>query len=491
MLKKKQILFIGYCLVISFITIFICSKNSPLYPFNDWVDENAFFTVAKSWFNGLIPYRDLFEQKGPLLYLIFMIGYLISKHSFIGIFIIEVISMTICLYYVSKIINLYLKKEYAYYILPLFSSIICSSIYFVQGGSTEEFCFPLMAITIYYFLNYFKTKEIKKKELFFNGFIAGLISMLKFNLLGLWFAFMLCIFIDLLLHKKIKEVFISCIYFLLGMIIPITLFSLYFYLNNSLKVFIDTYFLFNIHSYVQTLSLSERIQKDFTLFFYQIRLNYIIFNLIDVGLLYFVFSRKLLKNIWAKISLVILFILSFFGIFWGGFAFQYYFLFMTFYLLLGLVAFFYQVFQDKKFNYIILLFCLIISLLFLKTSPNLAYRHNKKEDIVQYKFASIINQKENATLLNYGFLDGGFYFASDIIPNTRYFELPNAVVPNMEETLESEISNKKFDYIVLRGYDGYDPETKLIKDNYKLVAKDSSILENIEFTYYLYAKKVA
>ena len=79
--------------------------------------------------------------------------------------------------------------------------------------------------------------------------------MLKFNLLGLWFAFMLCIFIDLLLHKKIKEVFISCIYFLLGMIIPITLFSLYFYLNNSLKVFIDTYFLFNIHSYVQTLSL--------------------------------------------------------------------------------------------------------------------------------------------------------------------------------------------------------------------------------------------
>ena len=38
---------------------------------NNWVDENAFFTVGKAWGHGLIPYRDMFEQKGPVLFLIF------------------------------------------------------------------------------------------------------------------------------------------------------------------------------------------------------------------------------------------------------------------------------------------------------------------------------------------------------------------------------------------------------------------------------------
>lgn len=44
-----------------------------------------------------------------------------------------------------------------------------------------------------------------------------------------------------------------------------------------------------------------------------------------------------------------------------------------------------------------------------------------KEDCVQYKFADIIHEKENATLLNYGFLDAGFYYAADILPVNKYF----------------------------------------------------------------------
>ena len=62
-----------------------------MYPFNGWDDFNSFYTVGSGWANGLIPYKDLFEQKGPLLYLIFMIGYLMSPYKFIGVFGIEVI----------------------------------------------------------------------------------------------------------------------------------------------------------------------------------------------------------------------------------------------------------------------------------------------------------------------------------------------------------------------------------------------------------------
>ena len=101
--NKTKIFRLLYCLVISFLVLMICSKNSFLYPFNNWVDENAFFTVGKAWGYGLIPYRDMFEQKGPVLFLIFTLASFISSKTFIGVFIFEIISFTIFLYYVIKL----------------------------------------------------------------------------------------------------------------------------------------------------------------------------------------------------------------------------------------------------------------------------------------------------------------------------------------------------------------------------------------------------
>ena len=52
--------------LISVAVLLICSKNSPLYPMNDWVDVNCFFTVGRGITHGLVSYRDLYDQKGPL-----------------------------------------------------------------------------------------------------------------------------------------------------------------------------------------------------------------------------------------------------------------------------------------------------------------------------------------------------------------------------------------------------------------------------------------
>ena len=60
---------------------------------------------------------------------------------------------------------------------------------------------------------------------------------------------------------------------------------------------------------------------------------------------------------------------------------------------------------------------LIIAFALLAT-PNRYLMSYKKEELPQYKFAEKIKQSgiENPTLLNYGFLDGGFYTASGILP---------------------------------------------------------------------------
>ena len=60
--NKFSIVILLFLLFLAFIFITICSKSSPLYPFNDWVDANCFFTVGKSIVNGKTLYLDIFEK---------------------------------------------------------------------------------------------------------------------------------------------------------------------------------------------------------------------------------------------------------------------------------------------------------------------------------------------------------------------------------------------------------------------------------------------
>ena len=43
---RNNVLIVIYCAIISFVILMLTSKNSFLYPFNDWVDANAFLTVG-------------------------------------------------------------------------------------------------------------------------------------------------------------------------------------------------------------------------------------------------------------------------------------------------------------------------------------------------------------------------------------------------------------------------------------------------------------
>ena len=65
-MKKENRHFLLYSLLLAFVFLAVCSKSSFLYPFNDWYDANDFLTLGKGMLHGLVPYRDLYEQKGPI-----------------------------------------------------------------------------------------------------------------------------------------------------------------------------------------------------------------------------------------------------------------------------------------------------------------------------------------------------------------------------------------------------------------------------------------
>ena len=131
-MKHKKVLFY---MLISILFLSIGTKSSPLYQINDWYDAECFFTMGKSMMHGIVPYLELFEQKGPLLFFIYGIASLISNSSFIGVFILEIISYTIFLFYIDKIIKIVIPEKYSYILLPILSLLILSSRSFTDRKS--------------------------------------------------------------------------------------------------------------------------------------------------------------------------------------------------------------------------------------------------------------------------------------------------------------------------------------------------------------------
>lgn len=162
-----------------------------------------------------------------------------------------------------------------------------------------------------------------------------------------------------------------------------------------------------------------------------------LFGTAVVGIAGMLVFRKLHKNWVGAVGPLLCAVFLTLGLYWGGRSYTYYFfIYAGFTCLAGVVAIhiaagLYEMVWGKgpKRNSQpgkgMLALAAVLTLVLTGASYQLCANTYllgvPKEDCVQYKFADIIHEKENATLLNYGFLDAGFYYAADILPVNKYF----------------------------------------------------------------------
>lgn len=500
-IKKNQekIKLIGYCFLLSFVFLMITSQCSFFYPFNDWVDANAFFTVGKGMMRGVVPYLNVFEQKGLLLYLIYGIGYLLSNTTFHGIFILEVFAWTFSLYYAFKTITLFISKKNAYLILPIFLVILTTSKAFVYGGSAEEFCMPFLLFTLYYFLKHFKKDELTYRELTIAGFCAGCVLLIKFTILGFWFGFMACIFFHLFFQKKYQKAFLSCIWFLLGMALPMIITLIYMGFNGGISKFFEVYFIDNLTLYANEASgIGSKIYKLCSGFLGALKNNGALILILVIG--YLLLLGKLdLKNNFKK-YLFFIYFFTILGIYFGLRFYDYYLFPILAFILVSLIAIF--SFFAKKVNkltnkqYLILLSSIVlICTCSCFSTGNRHLMFQKKESLFQYDFAKIIMESENPTMVNMGFLDCGVYTITNIVPTTYFFEKQNfdyEKFPDNEDAFKEYIKNKSTMFIIYYTewpFEKVQEEEKELFKNYELIKSAQQVFENRDYNAYLFKVK--
>ena len=89
------------------LVLLFTSQCSPLYPINVWGDANCLLTVGRSdeARRGALS-RDIYEQKGPLLYLIHAAAACLSDTGFSGVYLMEIPALTAALYAAYRLMRL-------------------------------------------------------------------------------------------------------------------------------------------------------------------------------------------------------------------------------------------------------------------------------------------------------------------------------------------------------------------------------------------------
>ena len=108
-------------LLLAFTTVLMLfvSAFSPIHGFNDWPDVNVYFNIGRAMMDGQVLYKDIFDHKGPFVFLLYGFGSLLPY--FIGIFVIQIIFFFVSLWFVYKIACLYLVRVYAFFISVVYS----------------------------------------------------------------------------------------------------------------------------------------------------------------------------------------------------------------------------------------------------------------------------------------------------------------------------------------------------------------------------------
>lgn len=504
-LKKQNIYLLLIFVILAFFPLFICSKCSPLYPFNDWYDINMFFTLGKGMLRGKVLYRDLIEQKGPFLFALYAVGYLIDHTGFLGVFIFECISMIISQIYIYKILGLYVENSRKYiWLFPVFCAGIVGTKCFVHGGSVEEFVIPFYLYGMYSLLKIIRKKnvEIDKKFFLINGILIGILFWTKYTVLGFFIGWCIIVFLIMVSSKQYKKLCSGIFFFGVGGICSTIPWIVYFGLNHAIKPWIRFYFLNNIFNYTSDVSggIWSRISNA-------LRMGTIaaldkgnrFFSIIVIlGIVIFMAIPKSRISLIEKLSVIVLLFLSILGIFIGGVTIDYYILpisaFAVF-LFVSVAVLLDTVFISK--DSIVLIstaIILVISCFFdTKISPNIYLLQYSKEDMAQFRFAKIIKESDDWSLLNYGFLDGGFYTTLNTIPDVPYYCTLNA---NYQQTVleqQKYLRAKQTNWVVTWRECAVTREelenTQILSEYYELVDYVIFPIENADRTYALFRRK--
>ena len=448
-LRGKRLL--SLCFVAAFCIITVMSTCSFLYPTNTWGDAQCFYTVGKSIAHGKVLYRDIYEQKGPLLYFLHAcVEWLPFENAnpFLEIYILQVFCATAVLFFLMKILTLYLgerRRVLAYF--PLLCLLVYCNKAYVFGDSAEEFSLLMAAYVLYATLRMLKSEkhELSRRSLFAIGVLCGCVLWMKYTCLSFAVGALIVPLCVAIRERNGRLIGRAAAFVSLGVLVASIPVLVYFTVHHAFDALWEVYFYNNIFAYSDNAAISGgRAYYAATRLYYHGKRCYgpLLFAL--GGWIYAVCRRWKLEAwhlpcIVAAVTAVIaaagrIFVYSLLP-----------FMVLSVMGLVGLDGVLHRLQPARGTAALAVTTAVCIGLF---SYP--VWRRpigQPREDVPAYRIVSAMERDDDTTLLDVGFLDNGFYTAGDFLPQTRYFCRLNLVTPEMVEEWRRIVREGAVDYI--------------------------------------------
>ena len=480
----KIFLLAAGCLLVSAVLLLLCSQCSPLYPTNVWVDANCLLTVGRVMKAGGILYRDIYEQKGPTLYLLHMLAAYLSDSSFLGVYLLEVVSFAATLFMACLIAMRTAPIWAAWADTALVGACVLAGKSFSRGASAEEFCMPFLMAAIYMAFRTYGEKKgpMDAKSLFICGVMAGFVATIKFTVLGLFVGLCAAVGVLALREGGLRRAVKSAVVFLAGMLLPVAAWCAYFAAHGALADFYTAYVHNNIFLYTDETRTIADVLRDI---WAMIRGNFLWVLLAGIGKFAFLLDKW--ESVQLKCAVMAMGAGAFASVFLLGRT--------WFYspMALAVFAFAWTPSFDERDNKRLrgklralgaAASCVLALVVAVWMSPNAFLRGVPYDALAQARLAKFVHP--GATVLQYSHLDDGLYLASGRLPEERYFCRLNVNLPEMDEALDEAVQSARPDYVLVSW-------EKLPErfDRYQLIAEDVGYDDDgrLNKMLYLYRRK--
>ncbi len=213
-------------------------------------DCMIFNTIGKFWEEGKVPYIDLFDHKGPLIFFINMLSWKFF-HCEQGTLFFQIFSIFVMLIFLFKIAKLEVKSNWKCLFFTVITLLFLGLIY-SGGNMTEEYCLPFITASLYFTLVYLKKYVDDKvtKHSIKYAFVYGISFAVCFltrvtNAVGICVGILL-ILIILIKEKEGKNIFENALGFLIGFLAIFVPFAVYFAKKNAFYEMLEGTILFNL-----------------------------------------------------------------------------------------------------------------------------------------------------------------------------------------------------------------------------------------------------
>lgn len=241
---------LGILLAAAAVLVALFSACSPLYPLNPWDDANCFFLLGKSLYHGMAPYREVFDQKGPLVYMSHALAAAIDDRSMIGVWLMEYGAMALYMVYAYRTMRLFTDNPIALPLTLVIATAYVTSDFFYYGDTVEELGLGWIMLTLYYLLRYVKRGEVPSTAAaLWMGLGVAQIFWMKFTVLSPYVGAFLAMLIICIRQKKMADFRHTAGWALVGFAAVSAVVLIYFAAIGGLWDMWDGYFAYNLFRY--------------------------------------------------------------------------------------------------------------------------------------------------------------------------------------------------------------------------------------------------